>query len=149
MQEEIEYNLPLDEAIPDERWETAAEFTVTRALNNKFIKSLEDDNPWYTSASPYGAPLAHPGLLFQMAFITMIKRFPVAAPPGQGSRHAKQESEFFAPARVGEKVRIEVRLIDKYFTRGKDYIVHEARLFGEDNRPLIKSRHYRMIGVRE
>ncbi len=146
MKEAVEFNLPLDKVVPDEHWELVEEFVITPELNRRFIDCLEDHLPWYTDDSPYKGPIAEPGALHEMAFMAMMRKFPVAPPAGKQSVHAKQESQFYYPARVGAKVKIEVRLTEKYVKRGKDYILHEARLTDEDGRILLISRHFRMIG---
>ena len=148
MKEAIEFNLPVDKVVPDEHWELVEELVITRELNQRFMDCLEDHFPWYTDDSPYNGPIANPGLLHEMAFMAMLRRFPVAPPEGKQSVHAKQESQFYYPARVGAKVKIEVRLTDKYVKRGKDYVIHEARFTDEQGRILLISRHFRMIGER-
>jgi len=146
MKETLVFDLPLEKVVPDERWETVEEFVITPELNRRFMDSLEDHHPWYAEDSPYGGPIAEPGLLHEKAFMAMLRRFPIAPPEGKQSVHAKQESQFFSPPRVGAKVKIEVRLTEKYVKRGKDYVIHEARLSGEGGQIFLISRHFRMIG---
>ena len=148
VKEGLAFNLPLEKVVPDERWEPVEEFVITPELNRRFMDCLEDHFPWYEEDSPYGGPVAEPGVLHEMAFMAMMRRFPIAPPEGRQSVHAKQESEFYHPARVGTKVKIEVRLTEKYVKRGKDYVIHEARLTGEGGRIFLISRHFRMIGER-
>jgi hypothetical protein len=148
VKETIEFNMPLDQVVPDEHWKLVQEFVVTPELNQRFMDCLEDHFPWYSDDSPYGGTIAEPGMLHEMAFMAMMRRFPVAPPAGKQSVHAKQESQLYYPAKVGTKVKIEVRLTEKYVKRGKDYILHEARLTDEGGRILLISRHFRMIGER-
>ena len=147
--EELEMSMQIDDVVPDETWEPVMEFVVTPEMNRYFMECLDDHQPWWTGDSPYGGPIAAPGVLHEMAFLAMLRRFPVSPPPGGVSVHAKQESEFHYPANVGAKVTIEVRLSQKYVKRDKDYILHEARCVDEEGRLLLISRHHRMVGRRE
>lgn len=149
MKEGLAFDLPLEKVVPDEHWETVEEFVITRELNQRFMNCLEDHFPWYAENSPYGGPIAEPGVLHEMAFMAMMRRFPIAPPEGKQSVHAKQESQFYYPPRVGTRVKIEVRLTGKFVKREKDYVIHEARLTDEGGRIFLISRHFRMIGERE
>ena len=146
----FEFNMTLEEAIPNEEWEMMEEFTITPELNQQFTDSLDDHHPWFTEDSPYGGPIAEPGLLHQKALEVMTRRYPIETPiKGAGSFHQRQDSELFYPARVGKKVKMEVRLIDKYVKRNRDYVVLEARCTDEDGRLLLISHHCRMIQGKE
>ncbi len=63
----MDFNMTLEEAIPNEKWEDIEEFTVTPELNQQFTDSLDDHHTWFTEDSPYGGPIAEPGLLHQKA----------------------------------------------------------------------------------
>lgn len=53
---------------------------------------------------------------------------------------AKSEHEFLKPLRIGTKVIIRGRVIDKYIKRGRFYRVSEFETFDEQGELLIKSR---------
>lgn len=145
---DLEFIIPLDEVIPSEQWEPVMEFVITQEINQYFMDTLDDHNPWFTTDSPFGGPIANPGVLHEKAFEAMGRRFPISPHPGSPSFHQRQVSELHHPAKVGEKVKIEVRLIDKYVKRNRDYILTQAKCTGENGRLLLLSSHYRMIGKR-
>ena len=53
---------------------------------------------------------------------------------------AKSEHEFLGPMKVGSKVSIRGKIVDKYVKRGRNYLVAEYEAFGEHGEPLLKSR---------
>lgn len=134
--------------VPDERWQPAVEFFLNPQINEMFMDCLDDHHPWYTENSPFGWPIGNQGVLHIRACEAMMRTFTIAPGPGGTSLHSKQESELHYPAKVGEKVRIEVRLIDKYAKRNSIFVVTEARCLNEKGELLLTSRHTRYFGRR-
>ncbi|MDD4858857.1 MAG: MaoC family dehydratase [Dehalococcoidales bacterium] len=148
-QEEWAYTMTWDDVVPDNNWKLVRDIRLTTEMNQQFMDALDDHNPLYIDDSPYGASIAIPGLLHELAFEAMIRSFPIAPPSGSTSYHAKQETELHYPVKIGERVKIEVRLTDKYVKREKNYVLHEARLIDENGKMVMLSRHYRMVGRRD
>ena len=141
--------MTMDQVVPNENWEPGGEFYINPEVNEKFMDCLDDHNPWYTEDSPFGWPIANQGVLHIKACEAMMRRFTIEPGPGGSSLHSRQESELHHPAKVGEKVKIEVRLINKYVKRDSDYVVTEARCLNEQGVLLLTSRHFRYFGRRE
>src|SRR4051812_44892327 len=70
---------------PPTEWKLSAEFRITPEINELYRFALDDDNPWYVGASPFGGALAHPIALLQLGVRPVIRQFPVTIPEGQAS----------------------------------------------------------------
>ncbi len=53
---------------------------------------------------------------------------------------AKSEHEFLKPFRIGSKIRIRGRIIDKFIKRGKFYKVAEFETLDENGDVILRSR---------
>lgn len=53
---------------------------------------------------------------------------------------AKSEQEFLKPMKMGSKVFIRGRIVDKYVKRGRNYVVTEFETVDEDGEVLLRSR---------
>lgn len=138
----------IEELIPSEEWYLMGEYLLTSELNRDITLSVEDKNPWYISTSPFGGPIANPAVLLIMGIVAEMHRWPIGGTPERVALHAKQSSEFINPARVGKKVRIEGRVVEKYTKRGKDYVVIEARFTDEEGVPLLTYKRTRAFQKR-
>jgi hypothetical protein len=56
-------------------------------------------------------------------------------PPG--AIHAKQYYKFIRPVKPGEKLKIKVKIVDKYMKKERKYAVIESRVFGEAGDHLL------------
>jgi hypothetical protein len=53
---------------------------------------------------------------------------------------AKSEHEFLKPKKIGSKVIIKGKIVDKYVKRGKNYIVTDFETIDEDGDVVLRSR---------
>lgn len=53
---------------------------------------------------------------------------------------AKSEHEFLKPMRIGSKIFIRGKVVDKYVKRGRNYVVSEFETFNEAGELLLRSR---------
>ncbi len=134
-----------EEVVPGDDWKYIGEYVLTQEMNREITASVDDDNPWYVEDSPFGGPIANPAVLYVMAFVAVNKMCGIPPRPERPSAHAKQTCEFFKPAKIGKKVKIEGRIPQKYSKSGKDYLVLEARFTDEDNALLLLYRHTRVF----
>jgi acyl dehydratase len=79
-----------------------------------------------------------PALLFHSECYTFLQEWYL--PNLVGNLHAKQEWEFFAPTRVGERVRTRAFVADRYRKRNRDYVVCETLLFAESGAVSLRGR---------
>jgi hypothetical protein len=94
--------------------------------------------------------------LTQWQAMEVIEKFK-AAPPGQtvelhpkmqfakftslrSAIWAKSEHEFLKPLKIGSKVRIRGKVVDKYIKRGRFYRVSEFETIDENGEVLMRSR---------
>ena len=53
---------------------------------------------------------------------------------------AKSEHEFLKPMKIGSKISIRGKIVDKYVKRGRNYVVSEFETVDEDGEVLMRSR---------
>jgi hypothetical protein len=63
-----------------------------------------------------------------------------ARPDLKAAIWAKTEHEFIKPMKIGSKVSIRGKVIDKYVKRGRNFLVTEYETVNEDGELLMKSR---------
>ena len=63
-----------------------------------------------------------------------------ALPEMRVSIWAKSEQEFLKPMKLGSKLFIRGRIVDKYVKRGRNYLVTELETTDESGEVLLKSR---------
>ncbi|MCC6175884.1 MAG: MaoC family dehydratase [Chloroflexi bacterium] len=114
------------------------EFLVTPELNQQYLFAEEDFHPRYFEAGPWGAPLVHPSLLFNMSNITRSPSFSTS--PGSAAIHTGEETTFHAPARVGQTLRVTWTVVEMFERRGRPYHVHEAQVATVDGDPIVSRR---------
>jgi len=116
------------------------EHLVTPEDVETYAYAVEDHHPWFSGASPFGGPIAHPTLLGNQALRLRHGRYIVHA-----GLHAKMEFEFLEPIRPGVRVRSRGRVIDKYERRGKPYMVTEFSTADEQGTVLVRGRFTQML----
>jgi acyl dehydratase len=146
MSEDISEGDPFERIDPPSEWEEYAVVTVTPEVNELYLYSLDDDNEWYRSTSPFGRPLAHPIALLQLGTRPLLRQFPVSIPKGESSLHAKMDVEYLGPVFLDLPYSMEGRLAEKYARRGRRYLVTEGRFTGDDGVEVVRFRHTRMVG---
>ena len=89
------------------------ELAVTDEMVQHYIKGLDEPNPWYTTTSPFGGPVA-PVIVYQDAD-SQFKGWYLDNLFGNLWR--RQEWEIHAPTRVGQTLRCTARVADRYRRR--------------------------------
>lgn len=112
------------------------EYEISPELVRDYAEALDDGNPWYTGASPFGGPIA-PALILHSECYRFGRWY---LPNIWGNLHARQEWELFAPAMVGDYVTTRAMIVDRYIKRNRDYVVNEVQAFGPDGRLLMRGR---------
>jgi acyl dehydratase len=111
------------------------EFTVTPELNQQYLFAEADFHPRFYEHGPWGTPIVHPSLLFNMSNITRSPSFHVS--PGAAAIHTGEVTTHAATARVGDTVRVTWRVLEKFERRGRPYHVQEAVLTRTDGTILL------------
>jgi acyl dehydratase len=102
--------------------------------------AVDDHHPWFSEASPFGGPIAHPTLLGNQALRLRHGRYIVHA-----GLHAKMEFEFLEPIQPGMRVRSRGKVIDKYERRGKPYMVTQYVTEDEHGTVLVRGQFTQML----
>ena len=114
------------------------ELLITGAMVQHYIKGLDEPNPWYTTASPFGGPVA-PVIVFQDVD-SQFKGWYLENLFGNLWR--SQEWEIYAPTRVGQTVRCNARVTDRYRRRDRDVVALEMWVRDEAGRPIARGIHH-------
>jgi acyl dehydratase len=113
------------------------EYVVTEEAVQGYLNALGIGNPWYTHDSPFGGPIA-PGLISKSDAADPNWWFPFV--DRSAFLHARSEFEFIHPLRVGKKVTVKGRWVEKYQKRDRNWATIEAVAVDEDGLIIVKSR---------
>lgn len=120
------------------------EVLITDEMIRTGAQAIESTHAWYFEDSPYGGRIAPP-TIFDNDTLRILdegyERF--------GSIHAKQAWEFTYPARLGKKVKLTVRVVDKYVRRDRPYLVMELVAVDEDGLELCRSTHTSLMTLQK
>jgi acyl dehydratase len=116
---------------------------VTPEMVAAYSEALDDHNPMYTGASPFGGPVA-PALLFHSE-VYAYRGHPKAQPSWYlpnlyGNLHARQEWDLYRQIMVGDAVHTRSWITDRYVKRGRDYVVNEVLFFDADDAVVARQR---------
>jgi hypothetical protein len=108
------------------------ELTVTDGMVQHHIKGLDEPNPWDTTASPFGGPVA-PVIIYQQAD-SQFKGWYLGNLFSNLWRRQECEiyAKIYAPTRVGQVLRCSVRVADRYRRRDRDVVAQEMGVRDED-----------------
>jgi acyl dehydratase len=116
----------------------ALDVTVTAEMVDHYIKGLDEPNPWYTTASPFGGPVA-PVIVYQQVD-TEFKGWYLDNLFGNLWR--RQEWEIHAPTRVGQVLRCTARVADRYRRRDRDVVAMEMWVRDQAGQLVARSMHH-------
>jgi acyl dehydratase len=111
------------------------EYILTPELARDYATGIEDPNPWYLEHSPFGGPVANPILIVAQHVRLFKTRYATA-----GHVHTRHQTQFLNPARIGKKITLSGKLVDKYIKRGREYLVVECRSVDEDGVEICRDR---------
>jgi len=114
------------------------ELAITDEMVQHYVKGLEEPNPWYTTTSPFGRPVA-PVIVFQDAD-SQFKGWYLDNLFGNLWR--RQEWEIHAPTRVGQTLRCSARVADRYRRRDRDVVALEMWVRDEAGNPIARGVHH-------
>jgi hypothetical protein len=114
------------------------ELTVTDEMVQHYIKGLDEPNPWYTAASPFGGPVA-PAIVFQQADSEFKGWY---LDNLFGNLWRRQEWEIYAPTHVGQVLRCSARVAERYRRRDRDVVAQEMWVRDEAGTLIARSVHH-------
>ena len=102
------------------------EYVLSQETLDKFRRSVDDpEAPFPTIA------IKHDSTAFWMVYEDYA-----------GPVNAGNDVEFHNPPILGKKIMVTARITDKFWRRGKPYLVYEATAIDEDGRLLEKMRTF-------
>ena len=114
---------------------------VSPELVRWYIETIGDDHPWYTGPSPFGGPVAPALVIHNPAYGTAGSRSNRWYLPNRyGNLHAKQQWEFFQAVPVGETLRSQALITDRYLKRDREFVTAEAWLIDGSDRVTARVR---------
>ena len=114
------------------------DLTITEDMIEHYIKGLDEPNPWYTTASPFGGPVA-PAIVFQ-SVDAQFKGWYLDNLFGNLWR--SQQWEIHAPARVGQTLHCTARVADRYRRRDRDVVAQEMWVRDDAGQLVARSVHH-------
>lgn len=116
------------------------EYTITPDQARAYEDSLRDETDWSGTSSPFGAPVASPGLLASDYVKLIASQYEFV-----GGVHAKQENTYLGPPPVGRSLRVTGQVVDKYERRGRLWLVVETTTSDDAGRAVARSRNTLMM----
>jgi len=139
----------LEEAVPGTEF-GPLEYVFTPEKVRYYCEAVEDLHPWYLyeiEDSPFGGPVVPPIMYNQAKIDLWTKYFP--GKPENSHMHIMYNCEFFDPARVGEKITMQGKILANYMKRGRRYVDSEYDFYGEDGRKIAHYLHSILITIRK
>ena len=109
---------------------------ITDEMVQTSAHAIESTRPWYYEGSPFGGRIAPPTIFDNDTLNILDEKY-----QRFGSIHAKQAWEFKNPLRVGQRVSLTVKVIDKYIKRERPYLIMELVAIDADGVEICRSVH--------
>ena len=114
------------------------DLTITAEMVQQYTKGLDESNPWYTTESPFGGPIA-PAIIFQ----DISSRFKGwSLPNPYGNLWRQQSWDIHAPVRVGQTLTCRARVADRYIKRDREIVAQEVTLHDETGQLVARGVHH-------
>jgi len=114
------------------------DLTITDEMVQHYIKGLDEPNPWYTTTSPFGEPVA-PVIVYQDAD-SLFKGWYLDNLFGNLWR--SQQWDIYAPTRVGQTLHCTARVAERYRKRDRDVVAQEMWVRDDAGQLVAHSVHH-------
>ncbi len=118
------------------RWVTSHDIEISPELAERYCQGTGDSLQWYGAFSVLGLPAA-PALILHSEVYSDLSWY---LPNLFGNLHARQEWELFAPISIGERVRTQVAVVERYQKRNRNYVVAQVLVMDEHGHWRQRSR---------
>ncbi len=118
------------------------EVLITDEMIQACADAIESKHPWYFEDSPFGGRIAPPTIFDNDTLRMLDENF-----DRFGSIHTRQGWEFTNPAKLGKRITLNARIIDKYIKRGRGYVTMELAAIDEDGLEICRGRHTSLISL--
>ena len=136
-------NIPFDQVVVGEELGPWL-IEITEEVVRQYCEDWDDPNPFYLGAGPDGGPpITPPAFMAGLASFRLLgRRYNSEATVGAQSEH-----ENLKPIRVGEVMRTEGRIVEKYIKRGLEYVIVDYTAYNEAGEPIRNSRDHILLGL--
>ena len=117
------------------------EYVISDELIDRYADVTGDRHEWYMNRSPFGVRVAHNTINALDYFAIMVLKWQRE----WDGLHARQETEVSAPLKVGQKVRVVGKFIEKYEKRGRKYFTLEYITTDENGSEILRNRLINVI----
>jgi acyl dehydratase len=112
------------------------EYEITPELVSHYCESVAENESGFVATDGTGERIAPPLVLHSDVYAYRGWYLPYI----YGNLHARQEWEFFAATRAGDRVVTRSTIVDRYLKRDREYVVNEVGYYGVDGRLLMRGR---------
>jgi acyl dehydratase len=112
--------------------------TITAEMVDHYVKGLDEPNPWYTTTSPFGGPVA-PVIVYQDTD-SQFKGWYLDNL--FGNLWLRQQWEIHAPTRVGQTVHCAARVVERYRRRDRDVVAMEMLVRDDAGGLVARAVHH-------
>ena len=112
--------------------------TITEDMVQHYVQGLDEPNPWYTAASPFGRPVApvvvyqSTDSLFQGWYLDNLF----------GNLWRRQQWDIYAPTFVGQTLHCSARVAERYRRRDRDVVAQEMWVRDDAGQLVARSIHH-------
>ena len=117
---------------------------ITPDAVQRYCDDWDDHNPLYLVGTADGGPaVAPPAFMAGLTgFRLLARKYTATSTIG-----AKTEHRNLRPIRVGETMRTEGRIVEKYVKRGLEYVVIESESYNAAGEMVRTSRDHILLGL--
>ncbi len=123
------------------RWVTSHDIEISPELAEWYCQGTGDSLQSYGAFSVVGLPVAPALILHSEVHSDLCWYLTILF----GSLHARQEWGLFAPICIGERVRTQVVVVERYHKRNRNYAVAEVLVMDEHGHWLQRSRTHQSL----
>ena len=112
------------------------EYTITEEMADIHIAAINNRDPLFRDSSSDGRRMVPPCFTAQDYVYLLVQK----GIWGSGGIHTNQESEFYNPGHIGQRVVCSGKIAERYVQKGKNYLVIEYQIDEINGVPIAKHR---------
>jgi hypothetical protein len=117
------------------------EYTLTEEMADIYLAAIDNSEPRFRNLPSKGHRLVPPCFTVRDYVYLLLQK----KAWGIGGIHTKQESEFFNPAYVGQRLVCRGKVAEEYYKKARKYTVIEYQIDDSDGKPIAKHRFTGMV----
>ncbi|MFQ5875839.1 MAG: MaoC family dehydratase [Dehalococcoidia bacterium] len=114
---------------------------ITPEMVRRWTDATGDQNPWHSEESPFGGAIVPPALLFGLSIKLRYDSGIQSWPEGDDAVQVQYNLHTNRPIKVGEKLTVTGRLMDRYEKRQREYFVWDIRFRDEAGEEVARYEH--------